>query len=222
MKPQTWTLKRQNHSGGDNEWGAASPGCVRIPSTPILLCNLCHLDTFPVPSLLAGSALLFCFQSIIFFGGRISIMTGELRISFLVFTLSPLSTPAPCPMAGRSGLCWRGHPHTTDSWRVWQAGLKRWHTLVPGAVAEESGNLYFPHHVAVRWGPSYASHFSHGRYRPARRILCSLPPLCCQESSKDLFRKLYSVILSAQLFHTGCGFQCVCKTPPPTPAFLNP
>jgi len=81
-------------------------------------------------------------------------MAGELRIVFLLLTLSPLSTLASCSKADRNGL----RTHHRQPGRF--GGQE--HTLVKGATAEESGDLCLCHCVPVSRGPSFPCLLSRG------------------------------------------------------------
>lgn len=146
--------------------------CMCKYQAPWLYCvisAICILYLFP--SLHSENALLFCFQSFISFGVRVSTMAGKLRISVLGHT----SLPWVLCFLSYSRQNWpllEGTSTPYGHWKVWRA------RLVKGVITGESGS-FCPHHcVAGSRGPPFASHLSYGNITHLR-FLCSLPPLCC-------------------------------------------
>lgn len=85
----------------------------------------------------------------------------------------------------------------------------------------ESGDLCLHHCVPISLGPSSPSRLSRGNI--THRLGCNvLLLLSVAKILQRPFRKPYSEILPTQLLYTGQGCKGVCKTPPPTPASLNP
>lgn len=82
-------------------------------------------DTLPFPLFALRKCSAFLLSELYLLWSEHFNLAEELRISVLVLMFSSLSTPASRPTAHGNGLCWRGHPHTTDSLEVSGARLRR-------------------------------------------------------------------------------------------------